>query len=85
MAAGVPPHPAQQLGVVHGVAEPGAGLQDVDSVEDLLLGGRHDEILPVPPDLEEAVLAAFLREALHQVAVDVGGKLLDLTLTGVGI
>ena len=87
VATGVPAHPTQQLGVVHRVPEPGTGLQDVDSVDDLLLGHRHDEVLPVSPDLEQAVLAALLREALHQVAVDVGRQLLyhGVTLTDVAI
>ena len=73
-APGCPTRPAQQGAEVEGVTEPRAGLKEVYTVNDLLLGGGLDQLLLVPPDLQETVAGTPVRQALHQVTVDTGGQ-----------
>ena len=67
----VPRDPPEQLREVPVVAEPGAAAEQVDSIYDLLLTGRHDQLLVVTPHLQQARHQALRVEGGHQVAVDV--------------
>ena len=84
----VPRDPPEELCEVPVVAEPGAACEQVDGVYDLLLAGRHDQLLVVSPHLQQAGHQALGVERGHQVAVDVPRQVraarLALVLFGLG-
>ena len=69
VSASVPGDAAEEARVVEVVPEPGTLGEQVDGVNDLLLGGGADQLLLVAPHLEQAGLRGA---ALHHLALALG-------------
>ena len=69
VSAGVPGDAAEEARVVEVVPEPWTLGEQVDGVNDLLLGGGADQLLLVAPHLEQAGLRGA---ALHHLALALG-------------
>ena len=69
VSAGVPGDAAEEARVVEVVPEPWTLGEQVDGVNDLLLGGGADQLLVIAPHLEQAGLRGA---ALHHLALALG-------------
>ena len=69
VSAGVPGDAAEEARVVEVVPEPWTLGEQVDGVNDLLLGGGADQLLLVAPHFEQAGLRGA---ALHHLALALG-------------
>ena len=78
MARGVTCQPTQVVQIIPFGKKPGALVQGVDGVQDLLLAEVVNDVSIIIPDLEEAELCAPLVQGGHQVTVNVTRKVFQI-------